>query len=130
VELNPSGQVLNSITIPNLANGVTPAIDQNSLVIFDNSNTLFYNLNTLSLEKTLTGSRGSANTEYTSPGALQDTHFLLDYGPFGGSPGFDVYAGAAPAVPEPSAAVLAAIATGVLGVVGLVRKQRRVRFGR
>ena len=128
VELNPAnGSVMRSLTGLNLANGVTPAIDQNSLVIFDNNNTLFYNLSTLSLEMTLTGSRGSANTEYNSPGALENTHFLLDYGPFGSSPGFDVYAGTAAVVPEPSAAALATIAAGVLGAVGLIRKRRAPR---
>jgi hypothetical protein len=116
--------VLRSVTGLSLANGVTPAIDQNALFVFDQINTEIYNLSTLTLEKTLTGSRASVNSPYNSPGAIQDTHFLLDYGPLVGQPGFDVYTAAVSSVPEPSVTVLATVGAATFVLAGRMRMRR------
>src|SRR5262249_4950960 len=43
VELNPAnGSVMRLVSGLNLANGVTPEIDQNALIVYDQSNTLIY----------------------------------------------------------------------------------------
>jgi hypothetical protein len=75
------------------------------------NDTPVYDLATFTKVKSFPGSRGSLNSAYDSPGALDATHFLLDYGNIYDSPGFNVYA----TVPEPAAAlVLAGIALPTL----------------
>jgi hypothetical protein len=101
-ELDPNtGATLRSIS-GSFARGVTPALTNGFIWAFSDQSsgtsaqTYIFDLNTLQLVKTLPGSRGSFNSPYDSPGAICNNHFLLDYGTFYSSPGFDVYAAPGP----------------------------------
>jgi hypothetical protein len=118
LEIDPvTGLTLRSKSGQSFANAVTPIVTANALVAFSQAQTLFYSLNDLSLVNALPGSRGSSNSPFDSPGAVDDTHFVLDYGRVGSRPGFDVYT--APA-PEPSATLLLG-----LGAAAAVCRRRR-----
>ena len=122
VELDPTnGNLLRSVTGLSLANGITPALSRDDVIVYDQNNTLFYTLKDLTLEKTLPGSRGSLNSPYDGPGALSGNHFLLDYGNIFGSPGFDVYSSQITSVPEPSSLLLASLAVACLLAFGVAR---------
>ncbi len=98
VELDPTtGATLRFIS-GSFANGMTPALTNGVLWAFSGNQTVAYDLNSLQLLRALSGSRGSLNSAYDSPGAFADGYFALDYGTIVGSHGFDVYD--AP-VPEP-----------------------------
>jgi hypothetical protein len=116
VEIDPAtGTRLRTKTGQTFATAVAPLIAGNTLWAYDNNNHTFaYDLTTLSLVRTLTGSRGSLNSAFDGPGAVDDSHYLIDYGNIYNSPGFDVYA-----VPEP-ASLLA-----VAAVVPLLSRRRR-----
>ena len=87
-ELDPvTGTTLRSIP-GSFANGVTPALTNNVLWVFGQSQTFAYDLVTLQLLRAFNGSRGNSNIAYDSPGAFADGYFVLDYGP---SRSFDVY---------------------------------------
>jgi hypothetical protein len=90
-ELDPvTGATLRSIP-GKFASGVTPALTDNVLWIIGTKQVFAYDLVTLQLLRTFSGSRGSLNTAYDSPGAFADGYFVLDYGVNFGAPGFDVY---------------------------------------
>jgi hypothetical protein len=126
VELDPAtGAVLRSLGGQSFANAITPILSDGYLWVYSESQTLVYDLNTLTLVRSLPGSRGSLNSAYDGPGALSDGYFLLDYGAIYNRPGFDVYAAPQPvgAVPEPSALTL--LGLGILGLLGGARLRRR-----
>ena len=101
-ELDPAtGATLRPIP-GSFANGVTPALTNNVLWIIGNSQVFAYDLVTLQLLRAFSGSRGSLNTAYDSPGAFSDGHFVLDYGNIFGSHSFDVYSAPGP-TPTPTA---------------------------
>jgi hypothetical protein len=100
-----TGDILRSVS-GSFANAVTPIIEGHYLWAYSQSSTLAYDLNTMTLLRTLPGSRGSSNSAYDVGGALDDSHFIIDYGDAGNSPGFDVYV-----VPEPLTAPLVLLAT-------------------
>ncbi len=92
VELDPyDGSALRSLTGLNLANAVTPAISNGYLWVYSNNATLIYDLTSLTLARSLPGSRGSLNSAFDGPGALSDGLFALDYGNIYDSAGFQVY---------------------------------------
>jgi hypothetical protein len=95
------------------ANNVTPVFQDHYLWTFNNDNTLVYDLNTLTLVRTLPGSRGSSSSEYDNGIAISDNHLVIDMAN-NFNRGFDVYA-----VPEPAS--LSVIAS----VVGLLCRPRR-----
>jgi outer membrane protein assembly factor BamB len=115
-----TGNVTRSLTGQHFANAVAPALTRDYLFAYDDGHTYAYDLSTLTLAKTLPGSRGSLNSAFDSPGAFDDTHFILDYGTIAGSPGFDVYV-----VPEPTAGLV--LLAG--GVLALARRPRRTAGG-
>jgi len=101
-ELDPAtGTTLRSIP-GSFANGVTPALTNNVLWIIGQSQVFAYDLITLQLLRAFSGSRGSLNTAYDSPGAFADGYFVLDYGNIYGSHSFDVYSAPSP-TPTPCA---------------------------
>jgi hypothetical protein len=123
LDINPSnGNIVRSLTGLSLANRVTPVIDANDIWLFDQQNTLIYDLNTLALVKTLPGSRGSLNTAYDGAGVVSGTSFLLDYGNIYNSPGFDVYA--LVSVPEPSSLAMTSVAIAGLLAARSLRRRR------
>ena len=90
-ELDPAtGTTLRQVT-GSFARGITPALTRNVLWAFSDTQTLAYDLRSLSLLRAFTGSRGSVSSTYDSPGAWASNAFVLDYGTLYGSPGFDVY---------------------------------------
>ena len=90
-------------TIPGaFAAGLTPMISGNVLWAYDAFDTFAYDLLTLHLLRSFTGSRGFSNGIYDGPGAISDGHFILDEGPTSGR-GFHVYS----QVPEPGTVVSA-----------------------
>jgi len=100
IEIDPAtGNILRTKTGQSFANAVAPLIAGNVLWAYDESNTYAYDLTTLNRVATLPGTRGSLNSTFDSPGAVDDAHYLIDYGNIYNSPGFDVYV----AAPEPAA---------------------------
>jgi hypothetical protein len=96
VELSPtSGAILRMIP-GSFANAVTPAITGNTIWAFGQSQTFAYDLSTLQLVRTLSGSRGSLNSTYDGPGAFTNGFFALDYGAIVDRPGFNVYVAPVP----------------------------------
>ena len=92
------------------------------LWVFSENQVLAYDLLTLHLLRAFNGSRGSLNSDYDSPGALSDGHFLLNYGTIFGIHGFDVYAG----VPEPG--TMALLTISIVG--GTALRARRFKSRR
>lgn len=122
VEINPvDGDTLRSLGGLSIANAVTPILSDGYLWAFSRSQTLIFDLDPLSLAGTLPGSRGSLNSAFDGPGALDDRHFLLDYGTIYNRPGFDAYV----VIPEPSTLVLALACLGLLAVAVWRRRAAR-----
>jgi hypothetical protein len=119
VEIDPAtGNILRTKTGQSFANAVAPLVAGNILWAFDDDNTYAYDLTTLNKIATLPGARGSLNSTFDSPGAVDDYHYLIDYGNIYNSPGFDVYA-----APEPGA-------LGLLAIPALAFAARRRRAPR
>jgi hypothetical protein len=74
----------------NFATNVTPALTEGVVWVFNQTQTLSYDLATFSLVRTFDGSRGDLNTPYSSPGAFKEGFFVLDRGTQ-----LDVYRGSA-----------------------------------
>jgi hypothetical protein len=100
---------------------VTPVLQDGYVWTFGADSTMAFSLDDLSLARSLPGSRGDLSGWYSSPGAIADRHFLLDYNYFGGMPGFDVYR----AVPEPAS--LAAVALFLPALLSRPARRRRAR---
>ncbi len=122
IEIDPvTGAILRTKSGQSFSNAVAPLIAGNDLWAYNDNNTVAYDLSTLALVRTLPGSRGSLNTAFDSPGAVDDFHYLIDYGDIYNSPGFDVYA-----VPEPACLGVCGAAGGMLL---LLHRQPRRRGG-
>jgi hypothetical protein len=92
LQIDPTdGSTIRSVGGQNIANLVTPALSDSDLWVIGPTQTLIYDLSSLTLARALPGSRGNLNSAYDSPGAITGRHFVLDYGNIYGSPGFDVY---------------------------------------
>jgi outer membrane protein assembly factor BamB len=119
IEMDPdTGQTLRSVE-GRFGAIVTPALQDGYVWTFGADSTMAFSLNDLSLVRSLPGSRGDLSGWYSSPGAIADQHFLLDYNYFGGMPGFDVYR----AVPEPSS--LAGVALFAFATLSRPGRRRR-----
>lgn len=117
LELDPvDGHTIRSLAGQNFAAGTAPLISNGYLWDYSESQTVVYNLTTFTPQYHFPGSRGSLNTAYVGIGALENTHFLQDFGNIYGNPGFTVYA----AAPEPSV-------TSVFLAIGAVIAFRRQR---
>lgn len=87
-EVDPStGAVLRSVNT-NFATAVTPALTQGVVWVFNQTQTLSYDLTTFTVIQALNDSRGDLNTPYCSPGAFKDEFFVLN-----GSGQLEVYRG-------------------------------------
>lgn len=101
-----TGNILRSVA-GTFANGVTPLIEGHYLWAYSANDTLAYDLNTMTLIRTLPGSRGNLNSAYDVGGAVDDSHFIVDYGNTTDRHGFDVYVIPEPTMPVSAACVLA-----------------------
>jgi hypothetical protein len=92
IKIDPeSGATIGSVA-GSFAAGMTPAVTAGVIWTFSDSGTTFaYDVESLQLIRTLSGSRGSLNSAYNSPGAFTNRYFALDYGTIYNRPGFDVY---------------------------------------
>ncbi len=80
VEIDPdTGATLRRL-YGSFATNVTPAVTRGLLWLFSQTQTLSYDLNTFRLTRAFEGSRGDANTPYSSPGAFEEGFFVLDRG--------------------------------------------------
>jgi hypothetical protein len=119
VEIDPAtGNILRTKPGQSFATAVAPLIAGNTLWAYDDDNTYAYDLTTLNRVATLPGTRGSLNSTFDSPGAVDDFHYLIDYGNIYNSPGFDVYV-----APEPGTLALLIIPAMAL----TARRRRRSR---
>ena len=77
-EVDPdTGLILRGVT-GDFATNVTPALTEGVLWVFNQTQTLSYDLVSFGLIRTFDGSRGDLNTPYSSPGAFKQDFFVLD----------------------------------------------------
>lgn len=92
IELDPTtGNVLRSLGGQSLVGGVAPIISEGFLWTSSKDEILVYDLLTFSHHRTLPTSRGGLNPTFDSPGAMDDSHFIIDYGTTFQQPGFEVW---------------------------------------
>jgi hypothetical protein len=115
-ELDPAiGATLRSI--PGSFGG-TPALTNNVLWFFGESEVVAYDLATLQLLRSFNFSPSQGGSSiYTSPGAFADGYFVLDYGNIYGNPGFDVYSSPLPGATTNPATNVASFSATLNGFV-------------
>ena len=125
-ELDPAtGATLRSI--PGSFGG-TPALTNNVLWFFGQSEVLAYDLVTLQLLRAFDFSQGELTGAYNSPGAFVNGYFVLDYGIIVGSPSFDVYSSPLPGAATDPATNVASFSATLNGSVNARGSTTTVNF--
>ncbi len=125
-ELDPAtGATLRSI--PGSFGG-TPALTNNVLWFFGQSEVLAYDLVTLQLLRAFNFSQGYLTPAYNSPGAFANAYFVLDYSNIVGSPSFDVYSSPLPGATTNPATNVASFSATLNGSVNARGSTTTVNF--